>query len=492
MIELEKIRNDEFEYCKNNKQYFIENYIYIEDVDNKAGILQKFKLWDKQKEVLHSIDKERLNIILKARQLGVTWLVLAYSMYLMLFNVGYLTIALSKTEEDAKELIRRLSVMLRKLEVFIKEDIKENEGWQGLKYRRTALSIEILHKEKSSMFKAFSSSKNAGRSFTANLLVLDEWAFQQFANEIWLSAYPTINRPTGGKVIGLSTIDRGTLFEELFVEDNDFNKIFMPWNSDPRRTIEWYEKTKRDLGDLIMQEYPATIEEALTIPGGSFFPEFKQHIHITEDETISRDIYYALDYGLDMLAVLGIAVVKDKYKGFDEIHESGLVASEAAQLCYDRGIRTSFAPPDLWNKNRHTGKSTAEIFEEHGVNLIQVNSSFEQGCVNIKEYLLPIEEKDEQTGLPYITSKLTFIKGKCPNLERCIVKIQKDKNKPNVYAKQPHDLTHIVDALRYYSTGNQLDELPKQTYRDKIAAEEYERTVNALIGNVTSDMFLKN
>jgi hypothetical protein len=31
----------------------------------------------------------------------------------------------------------------------------------------------------------------------------------------------------GGKVVGLSTIKRGTLFEELFTEDNNFNKLVL-------------------------------------------------------------------------------------------------------------------------------------------------------------------------------------------------------------------------------------------------------------------------
>ena len=33
---------------------------------------------------------------------------------------------------------------------------------------------------------------------------------------------------------------------------------------------------------------------------------------------------------------------------------------------------------------------------------------------------------------------------------RCLTKIQHDEKKPNVYAKDPHDLTHSVDALRYF------------------------------------------
>lgn len=492
MNQLEFLRQKEFEYCKDNMEYFIEHYIYIEEPDNKENILQLFKLWDAQRSLLKSVDENRLNIILKARQLGVTWLTLAYSMYQLLFSVGYLVIALSKTEEDAKELIRRLTVMLGKLGMFIKEDNKDNEGWTGLKYRTTALSIEILHKDKSSMFKAFSSSKSAGRSFTANLLVLDEWAFQQFAKEIWLSAYPTINRPTGGKVIGLSTIERGTLFEELYTGDNDFNKIFLPWYSDPRRTQEWYNNTKRDLGDSIMQEYPATVEEALTIPGGSFFPEVKDYIHINEDTNIDKNaVWYSLDYGLDMLSVSFISLYKRHYKVFDEIYESGLLASDAAKLCYSRGIRKAFAPPDLWDKNRHTGKSTAEIFRENGIELVKVDNSFEIGCINLKEYLKPIEEIDEQTGQTYMTANLTFVKDKCPNAMRCLTKIQKDKNRPNVYAKEPHELTHKVDDLRYFSTGRPMIIKPP-TERELTAQHKYEQTVEAIAGSINNiSSFLK-
>jgi hypothetical protein len=487
--ELEEIREKEIEYCKNNIEYFIENYVYIEDPDNKENILQLFKLWDKQKEVLKSVIDNRLNIILKARQLGVTWLVLSYALHWLLFEKGQLIIALSKTEEDAKELIRRLVMMLRQLGMFIKEDCKENENWHGLKYSYTALSVEIHHKGKSSVFKAFSSSKSAGRSFTANLLVLDEWAFQQFAQEIWLSAYPTINRATGGKVIGLSTIERGTLFEELFVGDNDFNKLFMGWNSDPRRDKEWYDKTRRDLGDNIMQEYPATIEEALTIPGGAFFPEFKEHIHITKDSNINT-VYYALDYGLDMLAVLGISESKNRYKAFMEIHEEGLLASDAAKLCYERGIRTAFAPPDLWDKNRHTGETTADIFLKNGVRLIRVDNSFEIGCINMKEYLKVIDVRNEQTGVIHQESILSVVEGACSNFVRCLSKIQKDKRNPNIYAKQPHELTHIVDAFRYFSTGKKYVPLTVSEY-DLLQIHKYEQQVEAIAGKAPDDSFFK-
>ena len=81
---LEKIRKNEMQYCKNHLTYFVENYVHIE-VKDKNNQIRLFKLWPKQRKTLESIHKNRLNIILKARQLGITWLVLAYSAYCLLF-----------------------------------------------------------------------------------------------------------------------------------------------------------------------------------------------------------------------------------------------------------------------------------------------------------------------------------------------------------------------------------------------------------------------
>jgi hypothetical protein len=59
----------------------------------------------------------------------------------------------------------------------------------------------------------------------------------------------------------------------------------------------------------------------------------------------------------------------------------------------------------------------------------------------MKEWLKPRENQK---------SRLTILEGCAPNLYRCLQKIQKDKKKPNVYAKEPHDLTHDPDSIRYF------------------------------------------
>lgn len=445
----QKIRQAEIEYCRNNIEYFIDTYGHIEDKDAEE-IIQPFNMWEAQREALKSIMSNKLNVILKARQLGFSWLVLHYAAWLLLTMEGRTAIGLSQKEDDAKELVRRLGVILGNMPELIQEDKSKPANWNGPVYTQTSLKVEIQFPSGLvSVFTGMASAPGAGRSFTANLIIMDEWAFQPFAEAIWTAGFPTINRPTGGQVIGLSTIERGSFFEEVFTKtDNGFNKIFIPWYADPRRDDAWYENTKKALGDLITQEYPASIEEALTVPGGAFFPEVNGRNTLTKEELKGNVLkYVSIDYGLDMFSVHWISV--DAFGNgqvYREYDKSNLTISEAAgtllSMCEEETIELFLAPPDLWNRSQESGKSRAQLFAEAGINLTKTSNDFAAGCAGMKEWLKPRGENQK--------SRLTILEDSAPNLYRCLQKIQKDKKRPNVYAKDPHDLTHDVDSMRYF------------------------------------------
>ena len=71
-----EIRAAELEYCRDHTVYFIETYCHIEDKDRPDALIQPFDLWPMQKEAIESIEQNRKNVILKARQLGFSWLVI--------------------------------------------------------------------------------------------------------------------------------------------------------------------------------------------------------------------------------------------------------------------------------------------------------------------------------------------------------------------------------------------------------------------------------
>lgn len=260
-------------YAKSAERFICE-LVHIEDKDSETGIA-RFELWPGQKEALKAFLENRLVIVLKARQLGLTWLALSYATWRLLFNPGYTVVGLSRRDEDAKELVRRMTLILKYLPRWLVRRRKEMPN-ASITWDSTAHEVVIYHKDKEpSRFIAMPAAPDSGRSFTANLVIIDEWAFQQWAREIWTAAYPTINRPTGGQVIGLSTAKRGTLFEEIWDKakegENDFYPVFLPWDTDPRRDQEWYEKTQKALGKEAYQEYPATPEEAFLFSEESVF-----------------------------------------------------------------------------------------------------------------------------------------------------------------------------------------------------------------------------
>jgi len=386
----------QWELGKRSCQYFIEKFVKIEDMDavemggNKAT---PFTMWPKQVGALNSFLNNRLNIVLKARQLGLTWLALALIVWYMIYFPGYSVVALSKTETpDAKELVRRIEFILSNLPKWmITQNVKENAAYKGLKWESTVLTVTVLHKPYQSTFTSLSAGPDSGRSFTANLVLLDEWAFQQWAKTIWSAAYPTINRPSGGRVIGLSTAKRMTLFEEIWVKAtkgvNTFARVFLPWDTDPRRTAEWYEQTKKDLPLSYRAEYPNTPEEAFEASEGIAFPEFSYDLHVVDAFEIPAhwrkwravDNGYTDSFAWYWYAVdeFGTVYIYREYTR-EPKDEKVSYSEQAKQVVFKTGnerIGFTVAGHDAWavhpltkSSNTPQGKSIIDFYIEGGVN----------------------------------------------------------------------------------------------------------------------------
>lgn len=476
-MDIQAIRDNEIAYCKEHVEHFIETYCHIEEKE-ADDLIQPVKLWPEQKKALAVLGSNKWSVILKARQLGLTWLVVFYAAWVMICKTGRTVIGLSKNEDGAKELIRRMEVVFCYMPELIQPHGRSEPGWTGMTYEAIALKITIHFgsNKPDSVFSAFASSPSAGRSLTADLLLFDEWAFQQFASEIWKASFPTINRPDGGQVIGLSTIERGSLFEQIYTDnDNGFAKIFLGCFADPSRTQEWYEKTKKAMKGDITQEYPRTVEEALKVPGGSYFPEVSVDTHIVKELSDGNVIRYViLDYGFDMLSVHWVEVDENGnailYREFDAPNQTIAAACDTILDLNDgEKIKAYLAPPDLWSRSQESGKGRDVLFYEGGLCLTKTSNDFENGCSAMKEWL------SVYNGIP----KLRILEDTCPNLLNSLQKVQKDKKRPNVYAKTPHDLTHDLDSLRCFCVFWTLDARKTETIkRQKLPIDIIEDYMN--------------
>ena len=195
---------------------------------------------------------------------------------------------------------------------------------------------------------------------------------------------------------------------------------------------------------------------------GQFFEEFNQEIHVCRPKQLPHTyrLFRSLDYGLDMLACLFLIVDENKnIRAIQEIHEPNLIVSEAAEriktvtkaLGFDeKDVQLTLAPGDLWNRQTQTGRSAADLFYDNGITLTEVSRDRVNGWLCVKELMRVYESRDELTGDPVQISKLQ-IYDVCKNLIEHIPLAQYDEKKLNDMATEPHIITHILDALRYFA-----------------------------------------
>lgn len=232
----------------------------------------------------------------------------------------------------------------------------------------------------------------------------------------------------------------GKIFIPAMVQDN----VFL-MDSDPDYVKRLEKLSEKDKQALLYGNWD--------IFDGQYFTEWKRDIHVISPFEIPKDWrrYFVMDYGLDMLAGYWIAL--DTYGRayvYREIYQSGLIISEAAKrICSltDEEIYANIAPPDLWNRRQDTGKSAAEIFAENGVRLVRANNDRVQGWYNLKEWLRPCKDEQGETIAPL------RIFSNCLNLIRTLPSVAMDGKNPNDVAREPHELTHAPDAIRYFVAG---------------------------------------
>lgn len=184
---------------------------------------------------------------------------------------------------------------------------------------------------------------------------------------------------------------------------------------------------------------------------GQMFQEFDVNTHVIDPFVIPNNwrIYRTRDYGLDMTAALWIAVSPDDFGYvFNEFEKNNLIVSEAGEKLNSLTTHSLFcdlAPPDLWNRHGESGKSAANIFfSENGHILTKANNDRVNGWLAVKEWLKTKQDREGK-----IAPKLRIFRN-CINLIRCLPLLQYDEKNPCDAATEPHEITHITDALRYF------------------------------------------
>ena len=218
--------------CGKDPIYFIKKYVKIRHPTR--GVIP-FETFPYQDDCINAFEEHRLNIILKARQLGLSTIAVAYAVHQAIFFKDKTILVIATKLATAMNFIKKVKVALDSL-----------PKW--LLLTKYELSKQCVNFENGSSITSIPTSDDAGRSEALSLLIVDEAAFIRNFDDIWTGLWPTIS--TGGHVIVLSTPNgAGGLYYKLWIEaeakTNGFNPIRLPWYVHPEHDDEWFATETR-------------------------------------------------------------------------------------------------------------------------------------------------------------------------------------------------------------------------------------------------------
>ena len=246
---------------------FCTDCILITGGDDAAGSTTAvpFRFWPGQRELAKALCGEEREIIAdKSRQIGITWVVLAWFLWRAMFLYGIEERITSVGQEEASKALRRVKFMIDNLPEWCRPPLEVANT--------TTIKFEVT----GSWITALPATINAGRGDTLNDILCDEMAFQIYAKEIMRSAGPSLEK-RHGKRIGVSTANgSGNYFQQEYVAaqqgKNGWTPFFFGWKADPTRTQGWYDRMMAENGPEYMHEnYPETWQQSFLATGRPYF-----------------------------------------------------------------------------------------------------------------------------------------------------------------------------------------------------------------------------
>lgn len=242
--------------CKADPIYFFENYVKIKHP--RRGVIP-FKVWEFQRDTVDKFIKYRRVIVLKSRQLGISWAYAAYVAWRALFHKAQEILIVANVGKTASSMMSRIIFIIDNL-----PDWMFNHSDKKTIPIRNRTSITLFN---DSHIQATTTTSDSGVGESLSLLVIDEAAVipHNKAEELWTTIEPTIE--VGGDVIIVSTPrSEGHWFHEMWLGscrkrkvnpktgkkdgtgENGFYPVTLGWEVHPDRDVKWAKAKIKKIG----------------------------------------------------------------------------------------------------------------------------------------------------------------------------------------------------------------------------------------------------
>lgn len=213
----------EYVKCARDPIYFLNTYGYVYDITKKR--VDRLSCFAYQEDMVRKFNRHQNNIVLKSRQLGLSVITAGYVVWTLLFKVDQRILIVANDGAAAVRFLSSVKQFMDYLPSFFYSPDRDRD-------KNNEKFFSLLN---GNWVKAVASGKQAGRGEALTMLIMDEVAFVENADDIWMGAGLALTA-TKGKCIMISTpYGTGNLYHRTWVASQKGENQFVG------TTIHWIE-----------------------------------------------------------------------------------------------------------------------------------------------------------------------------------------------------------------------------------------------------------
>jgi hypothetical protein len=449
-----------YKICAMDPSWFVNHFAWTYDPRLEQATIP-FTLYKFQEELIYELKRSLENkdplVIVKSRDMGLSWTICAFFVWAALFRDGFAgTIASRKQQElddsTIQSLFGRISFILDKLPSFL---------CRGYDPQKNRIHMRIELPGTGSLLRG-EIGDNIGRGGRSTMLFLDEFAFVPRSATVMEAA----SQNTDSLVMGSTPCGRGNEFSRIY-HDGNVRSLTYKWSLHPKKDDDWYAKKKEIMTEeQIAQELDCSFAKSQK---GRVYPQFDYETH-TRDNLFDKDILIEMgwDFGInDPTAIVFFQRTPTELRIIDYMEitnttvdnvMSKILAKYSLQSKQkDRGVVSlvAFGDPDGAKRDRLSGHSVfSHLRSKHNIVFRTKRELVANGILSVRFML----EKN----------KLVVDK-KLRHFIDCFENYKFPEREQGENEKPLHDWTsHAMDAMRYFIDFNYPINQPREATTQRI------------------------
>jgi len=242
----------------------IFNFLPLVKIQEPGALALDYELWGHLRDFYINLDRYRLTILIKSKQIGISWALATRVLYRLMTRPGANILEISKGKDEARDLLGKTQIIYNNLPEWLKDTYVPDPN----------SSERFGFKAIGSTVTAFASTEDSGLGHTSDWVIHDEGDFHDYFETNLGHTLATVADSNDRELTIVSTVDENRsdtdfqlFFKAALGNRNSFHAMFYPYNVRPNRDEAWLQERMKEYEAtpwVIGKNFPRTIEEALS------------------------------------------------------------------------------------------------------------------------------------------------------------------------------------------------------------------------------------